>query len=159
MKFVSEKIIDETVVALEKADNYEAEIKTLRKSQPVVLSYLMSENFEVLTTEEREYLLYLTLVIIKSARRVNPQLQAVEQEKLGAAEESNYTLLQSSKERRFRDKLTVFFEKYPQEDLLAFAEDALVIDDETTAEDSFQITKEGREPVFLALKSIIDALE
>lgn len=157
MKFVSEDIIDQVVEALQENNNYETEIDALRVTQPTVLAYLLSENFEVLTVQEKEYLLYLTLVIMNAAQHVNPELKAVSQQQLGEAEEENYTVMSASKEKRFRDKLTVFFTDYPQEDLLAFAEDALVIDDEDT--ETFQVTKEGREPIFLALKSIIDVLE
>ena len=54
--------------------------------------------------------------------------------------------------KRFRDRMDIFFENYSQEDLLAFVEDNLVED-----EDSL-VTKEGREPMFVALKSVIDIL-
>ncbi len=157
MKFVSEAVIDQVVEALQENNAYETEIDALRVTQPTVLAYLLSENFDVLTVQEKEYLLYLTLVIMNAAQHVNPELNEVTQEQLGGAEEENYAVMSASKEKRFRDKLTVFFEDYPQEDLLAFAEDALVIDDEDT--ETFQVTKEGREPIFLALKSIIDVLE
>ena len=39
-----------------------------------------------------------------------------------------------------------------QEDLLAFVEDNLVEDEDSV------VTKEGREPMFVALKSVIDVL-
>lgn len=160
MKFVSETVIDQVVTALEKNDNYETEMESVRETQPTILAYLLSENFEVLTMEEKEYLLYLTMVIVNAAEHVNPGMPLVDQDALGEAEEKNYGLLNASKERRFRDKLNVFFEKYPQEDLLAFAEDAIVIDDEgDTEEETFNVTKEGREPIFIALKSIIDVLD
>ena len=161
MKFVSEEVIDKVVAALEANDNYETEMESVRETQPTILAYLLSENFEVLTMEEKEYLLYLTLVIVNAAEHVNPGLPLVDQDALGEAEEENYGLINASKERRFRDKLNVFFEDTPQEDLLAFAEDAIVLDDENEeeGEENFNVTKEGREPIFIALKSIIDVLE
>jgi hypothetical protein len=161
MKFVSEEVIDKVVAALEANDNYETEMESIRETQPTILAYLLSENFEVLTMGEKEYLLYLTLVIVNAAEHVNPGLPLVDQDALGEAEEENYGLLNASKERRFRDKLNVFFEDTPQEDLLAFAEDAIVLDDENEeeGEENFNVTKEGREPIFIALKSVIDVLE
>ena len=160
MKFVSEEVIDKVVAALEANDNYETEMESVRETQPTILAYLLSENFEVLTMEEKEYLLYLTLVIVNAAEHVNPGLPLVDQDALGEAEEENYGLINASKERRFRDKLNVFFEDTPQEDLLAFAEDAIVLDDENEeeGEENFNVTKEGREPIFIALKSVIDVL-
>ncbi len=160
MKFVSEEVIDKVVAALEANDNYETEMESIRETQPTILAYLLSENFEVLTMGEKEYLLYLTLVIVNAAEHVNSGLPLVDQDALGEAEEENYGLLNASKERRFRDKLNVFFEDTPQEDLLAFAEDAIVLDDENEeeGEENFNVTKEGREPIFIALKSVIDVL-
>ena len=151
MKFVSEEVIDKVVAALEANDNYETEMESVRETQPTILAYLLSENFEVLTMEEKEYLLYLTLVIVNAAEHVNPGLPLVDQDALGEAEEENYGLINASKERRFRDKLNVFFEDTPQEDLLAFVEDSLMEEEEDL------VTKVGREPMFVALKSIIDS--
>jgi len=161
MKFVSEEVIDKVVAALEANDNYETEMESIRETQPTILAYLLSENFEVLTMGEKEYLLYLTLVIVNAAEHVNPGMPLVDQDALGEAEEENYGLMNASKERRFRDKLNVFFEDTPQEDLLAFAEDAIVLDDENEeeGEENFNVTKEGREPIFIALKSVIDVLD
>ena len=48
--------------------------------------------------------------------------------------------------------MDVFFENYQQEDLLAFVEDSLIDDEDEI------VTKVGREPMFVALKSIIDCL-
>lgn len=157
MEFVSEKIIDQIVAQFEENANYDIEFEILQKKQPVIAAYLVSKNFDVLTKDEKEYLIYLALVIVKSADTTNKELPLVSEERLGEAEEKNYGIMATSKERSFRDKLNVFFNNYQQEDLLAFAEDALVIDDEAKDE-FFQVTKEGREPIFLALKSIIDAL-
>ena len=53
--------------------------------------------------------------------------------------------------KQFRDRLNVFFEKTSQEDLLAFIEDSLLEEEEEL------VTKVGREPMFIALKSIIDS--
>lgn len=151
--FVSEKIIDSQA---EQTADYQVEIEDFRANQPVILSYFFSENFNVLTTKEREYLLYLALVIWKSVKQVQPDLPEVSEERLGNTEEQNFELFGAATGRRFRDKLDVFFESYKQEDLLAFVEDALEIDDEDS--EHFQVTTIGREPIFMALKSLIDVL-
>jgi len=46
--------------------------------------------------------------------------------------------------------MDIFFKNYFQEDLLAFVEDSLIEEEEGL------VTKVGREPMFVALKSIID---
>jgi len=48
--------------------------------------------------------------------------------------------------------LDIFFKDYPQEDLLAFAEDALTEDDDSP------VTAEGREPMMVFLKTAIDVM-
>ena len=52
--------------------------------------------------------------------------------------------------KKFRERLDVFFQDYFQEDLLAFVEDSL------SEEEEEMVTKIGREPMFVALKTIID---
>ena len=54
--------------------------------------------------------------------------------------------------RKFNEKIDPFFKDYPQEDLLAFVEDSLVQDEDS------EITNEGRDYIFIALKTIIDSL-
>ena len=91
------------------------------------------------------------IVILESVQKVKAEtLKAIPKKTLEIAEEKNWELLDNIRELRFRDRMTVFFDNSDQEDLLAFVEDSLVDD-----EDSF-ITKEGREPMFVALKSVID---
>ena len=151
--FISEQIIDEVSSVLDEGgDKYDQAIVALQSQQPILFSYLLSESFKLLTKEESDYLLYLSLVIWKSLSTKATELPLLTSETIEEIEEKNWTLLNESKARKFRDKLDVFFEKYPQEDLLAFVEDALVDD-----EDSF-VTKEGKELLFIGLKTTIDTL-
>ena len=165
--FVSENIIDKVVEQLETAD-FEMEIERFGKSQPALLGYVFSEDFELLTREEREYLLYLLIVIWKSIEKIkkdNPvaventsrknsiDTPSVMSNALGEAEERNWELLDEVKETRFRERMNVFFDDSDQEDLLAFIEDALMEDDDESV-----VTKEGREPMFVALKTVVDVL-
>lgn len=150
MSFISEKIIEQVTTNLDvSSEQYEDLIHQFQEEQPIVLAYLFSENFDVLTTEEKPYLLYLSLVLWQSIKAVE-KLPLVEEKQLETTEEKNWELLQSTPARNFRERLDVFFKNYPQEDLLAFVEDSLTID-----EDDF-LTKEGREPMVVALKSLID---
>ena len=165
--FVSETIIDKVVEQLETAD-FEMEIERFGKNQPALLGYVFSEDFELLTREEREYLLYLLIVIWKSVEKVkkdNPvtventsrknsiDTPSVMSNALSEAEERNWELLDEVKETRFRERMNVFFDDSDQEDLLAFIEDALMEDDDESV-----VTKEGREPMFVALKTVVDVL-
>jgi hypothetical protein len=152
MSFISETIIEKVAAELDTSSaTYEDLIEEFQREQPVILAYLFSEDFGVLTDEEKPYLLYLTLVIWQSIKQVSSP-PVITDNALTEIEEKNWELLQSSSARNFRDRLDVFFKDYSQEDLLAFVEDSLTIE-----EDDF-LTKEGREPMVVALKTIIDLL-
>jgi hypothetical protein len=156
MQFISESIIDQVIA--EWSDRLETEgieplLGELGDDQPYVLAYLTSETHDILTEAEREYLLFLGIVLWKSVRKEHPEKEiAVEPDFLEEAEEEAWTLLQESKERAFHRRITPFFEGYPQEDLLAFVEDTLAADEDSP------ITQTGREPLFVASKAILDAL-
>ena len=151
--FIAEKAIDAVAESLNgEGNDYDRAITDMQGKQPILFSYLLSESFKLLTKEESEYLLYLGLVIWKAVDVETTALELLMSDKIEEAEEKNWTLLNESKAKKFNDKLDVFFDKYPQEDLLAFVEDALVDD-----EDSF-VTKEGKELLFIGLKTTIDTL-
>jgi len=156
MEFVSEKLIDQVALSLEGSTGaYEEAVEQLREEQPVVLAYLFNEELKIFTQGEKEYMLYLILVIWKAIEEADPgELPAISADTFTAKEEKNWELLQAQKKRSFRDKLDVFFDQYAQEDLLAFIEDALV--EEEDEEEETVITKEGREAIFVILKTILD---
>lgn len=153
--FVSENMIDAVILELEEAD-FEQEVAILGEKQPVLLGYVLSEDFELLTNEEREWLLYLVLVVWKATEKVHEKIGPLSKNALETAEEANWERLESVTAKRFRDRMTPFFDNYDQEDLLAFVEDSLTEDEEDT---QAVVTKEGREPMFVALKSVIDVLK
>ncbi|MEM9921062.1 MAG: hypothetical protein AAF990_23375 [Bacteroidota bacterium] len=154
MEFVSEEIINEVIQELEKnPDSYQSFVQALSQEQPNILAYFFQEDFSLLTKEEHEYLLYLLIVIWRSVKMKLPECPLLSQEIIGKMDESNWETLKDVKNGRFRERLDVFFESYPQEDLLAFVEDALTYDEEEMA----KVSNEGREYLFIALKSIIDA--
>lgn len=151
--FIAEQAIDEvTAILSQNEEQYDLAIIELQSKQPILFSYWLSESFKLLTEEEKAYLLYLGLVIWKAIDSEFTETPVLFSEDIEEIEEKNWTLFNESKARKFREKLDTFFDKYPQEDLLAFVEDALVED-----EDSF-VTKEGKELLFIGLKTTIDAL-
>lgn len=153
MEFISEQVIDRIAQELENTpEGYVLAIEEMKEKQPALLAYFLSEDFHLLTEDENEYLLYLGIVIWKSIEETTPGLPEVTEKALEMAEEINWDLLSQVTSNKFRERMNVFFDNYSQEDLLAFVEDALIDD-----EDSF-ISKEGREPLFVTLKSVIDAL-
>ncbi len=149
--FISEEIIDNVVEALEKAD-FEREIADFTEDYPVLIEYWGAEDFALLTQDEQELMLYILLVLVKSVEKAQGALPPLSSEALENEEEKNWERLETVTAKLFRDRMDVFFENYSQEDLLAFVEDNLVEDDDSI------VTKEGREPMFVALKSVIDII-
>lgn len=147
-------IVDEVTEELSASEKaFEHTIELMNKQQPILLGYLFSENFEAFTQNEREYLLFLSAVIWKSVFRVWGQQDPITTEQLSAAEDHNWHVLQTTNSNLFRERINAFFDEQPvEEELLAFIEDALLDDDESP------VTLEGREPLFITLKSIIDSL-
>ncbi len=163
MPFVSEDVIEKVLDTLEGAspERYQALVAAFAEAQPVLVGWLVSETFDILTEAERAYLLYLALVIWKAAMEVHEELPPVDEARIGELEERNWAILNESPSGSFRHRLDPFFEDYPQEDLLAFVEDALVLDEADEMEgqpDELVVTREGREPLFIGLKTAIDAL-
>lgn len=158
MKFVSETVIDQIIEELENAsdEQYEARMEAFAEAQPVLVAWLFdSEQFGLLTEDEQGYLQYLCLIAWSAAERVNGPLEPASEEQIGLAEEKNYEVMEASTAKKFRDRLNPFFEGTAQEDLLAFAEDA-VCEDEDDPE--ALVTKDGREPIFVAVKTLVDVL-
>jgi hypothetical protein len=77
----------------------------------------------------------------------------IEPDQIDAAEELNWEKINASEGKKFKQRIDSLFEGFSQEDLLAFVEDALEADDLPI------VTNEGREPMFIILKTIIDVLE
>jgi hypothetical protein len=155
LKIVTDKIIDKIIDQLDSQEDYfDKALDKATEEQPMVFSYLMSESFDLLTEEEQGYLVYIGLIMYLSYKQANPNLQDVSEDQIGEAEEKNYEILEGSSNPDISKRLDVFFDGYPQEDLLALAEEAISTDDD----DESVVTDEGVEPIFIALKTIIDAM-
>ena len=152
MQFVNENIIEKAAEKLGSNESFfEDTLKKFTEHQPEILAYFFSEDTHAFTNPEREWMLFLLMVILESTEPFFEDHEITEQLIL-SAEEKNWQHLQSSKGKTFRDRSDVFFENYPQEDLLAFVEDSVTDDEDGN------ISKEGREPLFIMLKTIIDVL-
>ena len=121
------------------------------EGEPELLAYFFSEDAFAFTNPEREWMLYVLMVLLESTP-MNEEHQYFFEKDILNKEEKNWELLQKAKGKNFRDRLDIFFEGYTQEDLLAFVEDSV-----SDFEDE-NLTKEGREPMFIMLKTIIDVL-
>ncbi|HNL40035.1 MAG TPA: hypothetical protein PKH43_12890, partial [Saprospiraceae bacterium] len=137
-------------------EQYEERMEAFASAQPVLVAYLFDdENFHLLTDDEKGFLQYLALIAWSAVVKTAGDVAAVSEEAIGEAEEKNYAVLEQSTAKKFRDRLDPFFDNYPQEDLLAFAEEAVLEDED---DPDTLVSKEGREPIFIAMKTIIDVL-
>ena len=152
MKFISEKIIDRVAEEIGGSEEaFKEATIDLSMEQPNIAAYIFSDNFDLFTVAEKQYFLFLVLVVFKSIKGELESLPRTTAEDLGKFEEKNWQLINEVTSKQFRDRLNVFFDNTPQEDLLAFVEDSLLEEEEEL------VTKVGREPMFIALKSIIDS--
>jgi hypothetical protein len=150
---ITEQLIDATVERFADSATHATVIAELEAEQPWLLAFLFSENMEVFTQTEREFLLFLTSVIWEVAKVDSGPLAQVQEDQLAKAEEHNWALLKEVKARVLRERFTVLFEDHPAaEEPLAFVEDAILDDEESP------VTPEAREHLFVSMKTIIDAL-
>lgn len=154
MKLVSENTLDQIVERFDDSEAaYEKAIVDFEKAQPILLSYLFSEEFEVFTADEKEFMLMLSTIIYTAVKEENGDIPLIDETAIADAEEANWAKLEDLSSKRFNERLDVFFQDYEQEDLLAFVEDALAEDEEDPI-----VTKEAREPMFVTLKTVVDCL-
>jgi hypothetical protein len=153
MKFIDEKILDAAIIELEHySDNPEYIVTRIQEDYPVIFSFLLSESFDLLTDLEKEEMFYIALVLLQAAKLGGITSPELNEELMEIIEEENWEKIVDSTDNAFHHRINVFFDNYPQEDMLAFVEDMLVEDEDSIA------TKEGREPMFIALKTVIDAI-
>lgn len=161
MKYINDELLDSIIEELDTTEeDFDKMMEDFDKKQPVIVSYINSESASVLTEEENDYLQYLALTMYRTvAYSAKVALPQITEKALDDAEEQNWQLWEAAKGADFNEKLDSFFEDHPQEDLLAFIEDAISEEDPDDPEDDVDfITVEGRIPMFIILKSIVDAM-
>ncbi|MEO7175178.1 MAG: hypothetical protein ABIV51_05010 [Saprospiraceae bacterium] len=151
---IPESTIDQICEALEANPKLmDKLLDELSENQDALVAYLLDEeNKATLTEEEQDYQIFLGLVIWNSFRDLQGKLPEISADSIADADEKNWELMNTNESKSFQERLTPFFTNYPQEDLLAFVEDA-VMDDEDEL-----VSTIGREPMFVTLKTLIDVL-
>jgi len=152
LKFVPESDIEEILIKVDESDKYyESVLEEIARTQPAVTSFLNEENFQLLTEEEYEMMWFVFAIIFNSMEAVNGDLGEISMDLITKNEESNWEKMNESSAANFYDKVSIFFENYEQEDLLAFLEDIITPDEDSP------ISKVGAEIIFISLKSIMDS--
>lgn len=154
-QFIAEADIDFIFEEMSRQESLQEKwLRSFSNQQPHIASWLLGESFELLTEEEKDLLFFLAMVIYEASKKKNGQIPEIDGDSLRDAEELNWQIMEDVKSHTFRDRISIFFEDTDQEDILAFIEDALVEDEE----DEPIVTKVGREPMFLGLKTVADVL-
>jgi hypothetical protein len=126
--------------------------QNLSTSHPVLFKFLFSRDTTYLSAEEHELLLFLAMVIIRSCEDSEKEFGDISGDKLDSREEVNWQVFESARDQDFSTQMDQFFKRSPEEDLLAFIEDALIDDDESL------LSPAGRELICIKLISIVDCL-
>lgn len=151
MQFISENTIDRLLELYDNEDTFSEHLTVLFNEQPVAKNYLGDEEFKLLTQDELSLLHYLFTVIYHAVRTVHGVIKPVTAKVLEENEESNWDKFNAQTQKSFSRKLDIFFQDYPQEDLLALVEDSITPDEEG-------ISPVGAEIIFVSCKSWIDSL-
>ena len=153
-KQITQETIEAIMLRLQTTpDLFSSLLDGLEREQPAIINWIFSESFDILNQEEKQYFLFLSLVIIVAISEELDAEDAIDPKRIELAEEKNWEVFTSQSSKEFREKINVFFDAYPQEDLLAFVEDALELEQEDQV-----VSTIGRPPMFMALKTIIDIL-
>ena len=150
---VTEEIIEKVISQYEvDEDEFVTSLSGMMDEHPALLAFLSHESNDVLTEDEKDMMWYITLILLTSAQEFGYKIEELSDQALGNHEESNWQVYQEQSKGSFRERVTVFFNDYEEEDLLAFVEDTLEIEDEGP------ITPVGRDVIFISAKAIIDTL-
>ncbi|HMQ47078.1 MAG TPA: hypothetical protein PKA00_06395 [Saprospiraceae bacterium] len=154
---ITEKNIEAAADKFDRSEKaFEQAALSFEQKQPVLHAYLLSEHFDLFTEEEKDYAHYLLMVAWQAILDAGLQAAQVDEGRLANAEEHNWALFQQGPDAPFRRKLDIFYEKTKEEDLLAFLEDAFT--EEVEDDDELPFTREGRDALFITVKSMVDSL-
>jgi len=149
MKTILEKEINDVLQKLENESiDLDSTLVSFTKWQPFFFQFLSSENFKLLKEKEFDLLIFLLSTIFLVSEQIGEE--TIEAKLIEELDEQNWTILNDS--ASFENAKDQFFNKYEQEDLLAFVEDSLVEDNEEL------VTQVGKEIIFLTTKTFIDCL-
>ncbi|MFM2392334.1 MAG: hypothetical protein RLZZ546_311 [Bacteroidota bacterium] len=153
LTYISEEHIENIIDTYYESDKkFFSDRENLQNNQPAFSALLTDESYELLSDDEYELLWFLATVIHTSVSLNHGQLKAMDQKSMEELEEKNWTTMENTVNKNFKERLNVFFESYPQEDLLAFVEDSIESDED------IQVSAPGMELIFVSCKTLIDAL-
>lgn len=160
---IPESALETALARLSTESAVEVAAVAFARAQTPYLQYLRTEGFDLLSDAERDYLLYLALVVYDAAvEHLGPAaIPTLAGEAIESWDERCWGWMESASNKPMRERLDAFFDAIDQEELLAFAEDSLVDPerDERDAEAELFANAGSRELGLVALGSLIGALD
>jgi hypothetical protein len=149
MKVSEQKIIDVLKRFENGVDNPESVMEDMHERQPFLSGFIFAQPGVLLNSDEQELLLFAASVIWASTAF---DIDVIPGPDVEETEESAWELFESQSGKTFREKIDPFFERIDEEELLAFVEDSL--EDEPDS----SISSIGREWIFITLAVLIEVL-
>jgi hypothetical protein len=141
--------LDSAATYPEKAADF---FNTLSIEQPGIFTFLFDSDTQLLSEEEHDYLLFLAMVIVESAKSADITIEEdVDVDTLEDMAEHNWGLI----EHVGMDVITDSLAEHPGFPLYAFLEDCCILDEDGTHE---LLSAPASELLFVKGKAVIDSL-
>lgn len=159
MNRISTDQIDELVMRLEtlSIEETEALFDEFAEQQPAYVAYIMQEEFEALGEDEHELLLFNAMTVWYIMRELTGELEPISEEEIDDAQDANWDrvdALPALKKQTFEEHVEPVIALYPQDELLYFILDTMQDDEEA----EFNLSKDSKLPIFVAIKTMVDIL-
>jgi len=151
---INYKDIDDAIEYFENKSFSDSTEKEFASEFPVILSYLTSSQFAILSEEEYMILMFEAIVLLKIIQSKTGAMHDVEAEKLESFETKNWDKFESFEKMPFEDKAGKLFED-KNEALVDFILSGLEPDEEDE-EDFEEIAPAAKEIILISLKTIYD---
>jgi len=160
MEPISSEIVQETWKKIGKMSPLEIPQMAYRmqEEQPIILAYLLAAGRDILNQDERELLLYLGVVVWRMMSQGSRPLTKITEDILNKMERSNMKMieyLEDESEAGFMDATKKMIENYPQREVLKYAVEALMEEQE----EGCVIRDENKGTIMLCLKTVIDCFD
>ena len=159
MKKISLEQIDKWVdelneYSLEKSEEL---LDKFANDQPAYFAYIMQESFELLGEDEHELLLFSSMTLWLILKNEYKAIEAIDEADIDDAQDKNWEAIEKLpplKGQSFDDYVEPLIANHPQDELLYYVLDTMQDDEEG----EFVMNKESKVPIFVALKSFVDAV-
>ena len=162
MQIISEDIVEKTWQKISGMSPSDAPllVKKMEKQQPVLLSYLLGVNNDMLNQDERELLIYIGIVVWQIMLKGDKSLKKVSEKTLDERERNNLKMLEYLEGETDLVKTTKkIIENYNQSEVLKYIIEALMEEELDKEAISTEIRDENIGAMFISLKTMIDCLD